>query len=263
MADPTGGSATTMEEIEARAAAPAAPKLDEIKLDGEDIPAELRGKSVTEAVAFAKALAAGLKTSEAARMQAETNAQLAIGRTAEPPKVEEVKELSIEEIREKHGDDQLGALAEMQAQSERRLQRNLDQRMAPMFSSTAATVENDARSRYKEEFTLFGDQISAFVAKLPNAKQNLSTPQAWDDLVAYIRGQPGNVERIVEARIRGKSAPTLASAQAEQVETIGFSETSGKRSAIPKTVEQLDPTQLEIARGLDMTPADYIKWSQM
>jgi hypothetical protein len=251
-----------MEQIQTQVVAP---KLADMKMEGDDVPENLRGKSATDVLLHVKALGEALKISEHARTQAEMTAQTAL-RTAQPvaaPVVEGPKELTDEELTEIHSADPLKAIRIMNEQAIRRAETNLEARLSPLFQGTSRSVEDQARAKYPDEFVLFGDQISQLVGALPNAKSVMSNPQAWDDLVSLVRGRSGNIEKLIEKRTQSVVTQQRETAQAQQVETMGFTEAAGRRSAIPQTVAQLDPVMREIAEKLDMTPEEYVKWAKV
>lgn len=263
MSDPTGPVSMTLDDIEAQEAAQAeaaknaqAPDLTAIKLEGDNIPAELRGKSISEVVQQYGSLATALRISESARTATPAAPPAA-------PVVEEPKDLTMEELTALHAEDPLRAMQVMQEQADRRAQKNLETRLAPIAAASAANVEAAARVKYADEFTLFGDQISQLAAQIPNAKQVLSNPAAWDDLISLIRGRAGNFEKIVEHRASGRPTITREQAQQQQQESVGFSDPGSGRGRPALSVANLDPIQKEIAAKMNMTEAEYVQWSRV
>lgn len=260
-----GASSVTLDELEQTP--PESPKLDDVKLDGDNVPEEFRGKSVADMLKAVKGLGDSLKLSEEARQRAETLAKLASERPAaapipaQPP-VEEPKELSDEELNELYANEPLKAIRAMQDSMIRRVERNLNARIGSLTTGSASAVEQAARQKYPDEFKIFEQDIKDMVAVLPD-KSVLANPQAWDDLVSFIRGKPGNWERFMAAKAAPSKAEAAANARQDQADTVGFSGTEARMRSIPGSVDQLDAIQKEIAANLDMTEAEYIKWSKV
>lgn len=262
MSDPAGPVSITLDEMEAQQAAEAAAAgqkpadLTAIKLEGDHVPAELRGKSIAEAIQQYGSVAAALKISEQARTAAPAAPPAA-------PVVEEPKDLTNEELAALHAEDPLRAMQVMQEQADRRAQKNLDIRLAPIAAGAAAQVEQAARTKYADEFALFGDQISQLAAQIPNAKQVLTNPAAWDDLISLIRGRPGNFDKIIEHKSSGRQLITQRQAQEQQQESVGFTESSNVRGRRELSIGTLDPIQKEIAAKMNMSEAEYVQWSKV
>ncbi len=265
MSDPTqGGNSMSLDEAGVATETQNQPDLSQVKLDGDNVPEHLRGKTAADVLAQLTSMGEALKLSEQARKQAETNAQLALqARAPEPPPVEEPQELTEEALKELYDNDPLKAIALMNDQAIRRAEKNLSARLDPLFSGTAAQVEAAARSKYQDEFALFGDQITQMASQIPNAKAVLGNPAAWDDLVSLVRGRPGNLERLIEKKTAGAATQQRQTAQQQQVETMGFSDNGGTRPRSGSGMTSLDSIQAEIADKLGMSHADYIKWSKV
>lgn len=266
MTAPGAPTSLTLEEIEAQEAAATAagqkPDLTKIVLEG-DVPEHLKGKSVKELLDYANGLGTSLKTSEEARRAAEARAAAvpAAPAAAAAPVVEEPKELTDEEFAELFRTDPLTAVKKMNEQATRRVEKNLDLRIGTLVKGGASSAEQAARAKYPEEFTLFGDEITKMVANLPN-KDPLSRPEAWDDMISYIRGKPGNFDKLFEHRNSKGREAAAAAAQQEQEAQSGVTMTSmtvAPAGGKPNK-NSLDDTEKEIARNLGMTEADYIKW---
>lgn len=263
MSDPTGMS---IDEMETTNAGPPAVDLTKVKVDGEGVSELLKGKSVTEVLAQFGSMEAALKASEQARLTAELTAKTALSTQDRPvlePVVEEPKEMSDEELAELHQTDPLKAMRVLADRSERRVTKNLESRLSFVTKGSSATAEHAARAAYPEEFELFKDDIQQIIKTIPNASAVMSNPQAWDDLMAVVRGKKGNFERMIEKRIAGNGGKTRETAQSEETTQMGFTEQTQVRRPAAKTVDQLDATQLEIADKLNLTPQEYIKWSKV
>jgi hypothetical protein len=259
-------TSVTLDQMAEDQAVQTPPDLTKIKLDADGTPELFKGKTVAEVIEIAKGLGEAVKVSESARLQAEATAKAALSAQPKPveapPKVDEPKEMTPEELSELYSQDPIRAIATMQQQSERRVEKNLAARLEPLMNGGAASAEANARSRYSTEFELFGDQISQMAARIPGSKQVLANPAAWDDLVAYVRGQPANFQKLLDHQTAKVTKTTKEEARTEQVASVGFTETTPRRPA-PTTVASLDATQLEIARNMNLTPEEYVKWSRV
>jgi hypothetical protein len=258
MSDPMGAVEVTLDEMEkATQELPKVPSLADIKLEGDDVPAIVRGKSAQEAI---NGLVDALKVSEQARQQALLTAEAAVKTPAPvaPPPPPAPKELTIEELKALHDEDPFKAIQVMHQQAEQRVLRQYEERVRPLISGVASSAEQQARAKYADEFELFGDQISRAIDQF-GARDLLSNPGTWDDIVAYVRGRGGNIEKLIERKTKPKVEERRATAQQQQAESVGFTDNSGSRGRKPSSVDQLDPIQREVAEKMGITPEDYIK----
>lgn len=238
--------------------------LGDMKLDGDDVPEHLRGKSAADLIKLAESAQEAVKLSENARLQAEARAAAAgVQQPATLPEPKPEPELTEEELAELHQQDPLKAIRYIQTQAQRAAERNFEARLGSVVAGTASQVENAARAKYKDEFELFGDQITSVAKTIPNAQQVLMNPSAWDDLISLIRGRSGNIERLIERKSAQPAAPSRRAAADMEAQSMGFSDTgqTGRRPA--SNPSQLDSIQLEIAEKLNMTPAEYVHWSNV
>lgn len=266
MADPTAGSSMTLEESEATTSQDTKPDLTKVVLDGDEVPEHLRGKSMADAIKMLNDSTDLLKKSESERLSQQAILKnLAERPAATPvpavPVPEAPKELTREELLELHEKDPLAAIEVMQAQAFRQAERNLETRLGPMMAGSAASAESTARQKYADEFALFGEEITRVAAGIPDARTNLANPKAWDDIVAYVRGRPGNFDKLVERKTQPKREEIQREAQLNQQDAVGFSESSPTRKPIPRNSAQLDPLQREIADKMGISYDDYVKWS--
>jgi hypothetical protein len=210
-----------------------------------------------------KALEEALRISEAARQRA---AELA--RPPAPEKAEE-KELSDEELQSLWDKSPMAAIAHMLDKRQKVLEANFEQRFGTLTRSGAATARESAERRYPDEFRILGKEIDAFIATVPNAEQRLSSSKDWDDLIAYIRGQPTNFDKIVKDRDEKRQREATEAAQAREREVAGAHTVSQIRSPAPAGGVALDDTAKEIARTMfpNMLPdeayAEYSKWARV
>jgi hypothetical protein len=239
-------------------------KLDEVRLEGDDIPEHLRGKSAADAIKMTQQLTESLRLSESARIQAEAASKLMNqAPPPPPPPAPPEPEVTDEQLAELFQTDAVKAIRLVEDRTARKLNANLENRIKPLFSGGSSSQEQAARSRYAEEFQLFGDEITNMARSLPNGDVVLSNPAAWDDMISFIRGKPKNLERYIEHKNRKNSDVAAENARREQQSGVGFSASGGPTRPIPTDSSQLDSTQLEIARTMNMTPAEYIKWSKV
>jgi hypothetical protein len=236
---------------------------DEMTLDEYDkIAAEPEKKEETpnpsaELQAQLDAAKEALRVSEAARRAIRDSAS-----TPPPPTPpEQPKRLTREELTDLMQNDPAAALEYVHQQSVEEVTRQFEARVGPIAASAATTVEKDARSRYPTEFELFGEDIQKELANIPD-KSLMTNPQVWDQLVSYVRGKSGNLEKLVEHEIAKRSG----SARNDQHASAGFSVSSSAR-VIPESNGGgnygLDAIEREIADKLGQSYAEYAKWKQM
>jgi len=263
-----GGGSATIDEYEESVKAPAAPvKASEFKLEGEDVPEEFRGKTAAEIAAQAKAAMSALRTSEESRLTMKTALET---RQVEPPKpapVVEEPEMTREQLKELYDTDPLEAMAKMTEIAEKRATKNFSQRLGQIEGSGMSLAENWAKEEFPDEFRLFGKELADFTAKFPPA--TFSTKKGWEDAVAFVRGQRGNFEKLMEYRQKGPDK-TPAQARQEQESVAGHSSRgNGQGGRVP--VESpiiLDATQKQIVQefinsGVFKDEAEYIRWQKM
>lgn len=261
----TGSTQLTLDEIgsalEADAQKPA--DLAAIKVDGDAVPEHLRGKSADDLLKHVQALESSLKKSEEARLQPQVTERVIERPVIQPPAAPQAPQAPTkEQLAQMFQENPVDALELYGQYMAQNLYRNFEARLGGITQSSMQAAERQARERYKEEFELFGDQIERVKAALPDPS-SLSQPQSWDDLMAYVRGQPHNFERLVEHRAK-KAAPTRAEAQQEQVVAAPAHITPAARTPAPTGgAVELDELEREIARNLNMTEAEYAKWKKI
>ena len=241
------------------------PDLTKITL-GEEVPEHLKGKSVKDLIDYANGMGTSLKASEEARRAAEARAAAvaaapAAAAPAAAAPVEE-KEITDDELSEMYRTDPMGAITKMNERAIKRVERNFEMRIGTLVKGGTSSAEQAARAKYPDEFALFGAEISQMVANLPN-KDPLSRPEAWDDMISYIRGKPGNFDKMWEHKNKkGNDAAAQAAREAQEREAgvTMTSMTAAPGGSPRKDKNTLDDTEKEIARNLNMSEADYIKW---
>jgi len=282
MADTQDGqhpaASATFEEIEASLRADAAQTAPaEVKLEGDAIPEELRGKSVQDVLTQMDGLKEAVKLSETSRGElkdkvATLSAQVAAVQAvapAEPPVKEEPAELSVDQFQTLYDESPMKAMEAMGEVMGKRLEANLEARLKPLAVGNADDAEARARVKYATEFELFGDQIEEVLKKNVPDRSIMSTGKTWDDLVAYVKGQPGNVEKLIERKMAAASEEAQRKAQEAQSLTVPFSGTQdATRPPSKPTVETLDDTQKDIIRvmrqsGVDIDEKSYVQWAKV
>jgi hypothetical protein len=239
---------------------------DTIKLDGEEIPESLRGKTLKEVLTLNEGMSNALKVSEQARLQAEQMAQISkrvdsIATPAPVKPVEEEPEMTREEIAALFEEKPLEAVEKMQEIAVRKAEKAFNQRFGVLAAGASSSLENSAKQKYGDEFAALGSEINAVIDSVPGGRNALTSEKSWDDLVAYVRGQ--NFDKMVEYKTAKNAEAAAQQAQAQQQVGTGF--TAAPRRAPPPTPAngKLDAVQLEIAKELNMSPEEYIKWSNV
>lgn len=252
----------TLEEVEAATAAAKAqgekPELDKIKLD-DGVPEEFKGKTVAEVVQMSKAAMESLKTSEQRRLELESRpapvAPVVVESTPEP-------ELTKDQLNELYQKDPMAAIEYMSTQAEKRAVDNLTRRIGPLVLGSSVSAEEAAKLKYPDEFELFGPEIKKFVENAAD-KSIWAQPKTWDDLVAYVRGQPANFDKLVAHRAGKTAGQRAAEAQAAQAAAAGATVRSTITAPVgAKGAAGLDELELEFAKGLGLTPDEYATWKR-
>lgn len=266
----------TMNEIEEQLGTEEKPPVDlkTMMAEGETVPEAYRGKSVDEIIKIAETARTQMNESTVAAKEARAAAERAeqFGRTPPPPPPESPKDLTREQLKELYDEDPIKALEMMETQALRRVEKHVEERIAPLTAGTVSAAENWARAEFPDEFALFGDKIQGMVDSIPN-KQVFSSKKGWEDAVAYIRGQKGNFEKLVDHRAEKASALEGQGARERQRETAGFTgrttvansarrDTSSRQDADMGDEERQIMTRF-INDGTFKDAAEYRKWQKM
>lgn len=199
MSDPSDpfGDGTLLDDMAAEFPDPAtapAPKttdLSAIRLDGDNVPAEFRGKSVETMM-------------ETMRLMMEQRNAPPPVVTAPTPTPEaplpQYDKAAIQAMID--SGDTLSAIEAAVGFGYARATRELEARLAPLHSAGASVFENAARAKYADEFELFEQEIKQISAAAGPA---LSQPGAWDNLIAYVRGRDGNIDKLIDHKARKRS----------------------------------------------------------
>lgn len=255
------GSVVTLEDMEQELQP--APKVTDTKLEGDVVPEEFRGKSVAEVIEQTNRLKQALQISEAERLKAlQQPAPVPAPVAAPPAQVDEYKPLTKEQIQALYEEDPLKAFEAMQNDALIRADIHFNRRFGALEGSLASTQEGWARQEFKDEFEVLGPQITELLGQITD-KRVLNDKQSWKDLISYVRGQPGNFEKLWEHKSKHPAPRTAADARAEQAADVGFSPRPTARAETPIPEGSLDPVQKRVAEVLGMSEAEYVKYSKM
>ncbi len=249
-----------------------------VKLEGEKVPEDLRGKSVAEVAEELKRARAALKISEDARLAlrqsseaVETSRRPVAPQPVAAAQPVEEEELTDEKFEEMYNTNPARAMRVLAEQNQRRFERKvmgeLRGSVSTLASGTAGSVEQMMRQRYAEEFAILGPEIEAVKAQVP--VDQLTNPANWEQLIFYVRGQ--HVDKYLTAKQQRDHSRSIEEARSEQREGTppNFSRGSnggaegrerGEASLPRGRSRELDATQKEIARTLGVSEADYKKW---
>ena len=234
----------TLEEFEAVASEPAKPEVDKTVELQEQI----------------NKLQESLRVSEAARLAVAAAAPTAPAAPKEPEPTPVVPKTR-EEIAAMFQEDPVGAIEYVQNLTLNAVAQHVDSRVSPLANSALNAQEIDARNRYKTEFELFGDDIKKMAEQVPD-RSVLTNPAAWDDLVTFVRGKSGNLEKYI-AHVTQNNRDT---ARNEQIGGTGFTGRSGPSRITDSGGDGyygLDAVQREIADIQGISYADYAKWNKV
>ena len=251
----------TLEEMEAQLATPpVAPKAADIKLEASDLPDFAKGKSAGELADLVARSQQALKISEDARLALSETIRTRESIPSAPPTPlpSGPPALSREQLAELMKDDPMAVMDYMATHLSHQLGSHVENRFRPLVDANINSAEESARQKYKEEFDLFGSQITDLKKQLN--PQILSTSKGWDDMMAYIRGQPENFNKLVEKR----TAAPKNQAREQQISDIGFTPREVVKTPTPEstgtTDGELDSTQMEICKVMGLSPEEYKKW---
>lgn len=269
----TGPTALSMEDIEKELTETKPADLTAIKLEGDTVPEEFRGKTAAELVAMAKATSDALRTSEEARkaQPAPAAPQPVIVQAPAAPKEEPL--LTKEQLAELFETDPIGAVAYMQEKAVKEAEANIEKRFSGLTHGSMSMAEQSAKSRFADEFALFGDDIKRITNAMLD-KTALGSVEGWENVISYVRGRPGNFEKYIEHKTKVNAEAAAAAARAEQEKLVGFQPRPaagvGPSSPAPgaQSSEGLDETEQKIAdgfiaQGVFKTRAEYKKWRDM
>lgn len=195
--------------------------------------------------AAANALREALRISEESRKRTEDLLRSVAGKKEEPP-----PEMTREQLNELYSKDPLAAIEMMVTKSNKVLMDNVAQRLEPLVSGGATSAKEMARSKYPDEFQALGSEIEKMLGDPRVNKSAMGQLQAWEDLIFYVRGQPGNIEKLIEFRASRDKEKNAKVAQDAQAAAAGAHARSDVRPPPPTGGNALDATEQEIARAI-------------
>lgn len=247
-----GENEMTLEEMERAYTPPAEPEKAT-----DPAPAAPDPVAVSGVEAYKEAL----RISEEARKQAEAR----LRDTSTPVQqaddgIDTLTDEDIARLIEEKG--QVAALRAIQAQTIRAANKHFSTRMAGMADAGIQLAEAEARRKYPLEFEVFKDDIQAQIKAAPD-KGALANGVVWDNLISFIRGKPGNIEKYIAKVNEKASADAQAAALAAQRETAGVHLPNGsvrvREIEAPAATHGLDAIEIEIANTLGMDLQEYAR----
>lgn len=260
------GNEVFIDDYESSSAEEAAASAAPAVIEGDDIPEQFRGKTAKEIAEAADRAMKALRVSEDARLAAlekrvNTPAESAPAGPAAEPEPEPLTEEAFAQMYEENPTKALMLMAERVAST---TERNVLARIAPMQAGARSAAENAAKQKYADEFEILGPEIEAVVKKIPNPSY-LSNPGAWDDVMAYVRGQ--NIDKIIEHKMKKVSAGAENTARTEQINSTGFTSTRPIAAAPAGGSDPshfgLDETERKVADTLNQSYKDYARYKKM
>jgi len=233
----------------------AAPKPDlaTLRLEGDEVPEPLRGKSVGEVTRLYAGMQESLRISEEARRNA------AVAQPTAPvstPAVEE-HEPTDDEIKAVLDEDQFKGYQMLVDRQTKRQMTAFQSRIQPLAQGNAIQAEQLARSQFPEEFEVLGSEIQNFISNNIPDRSLLANPGAYEKIVKYVRGE--NFDKLYEARQKKTSTDSALSAARQREAQNAAPNLAGNNSA-PRKLGELDATQKEIAKNLQISEEDYRKY---
>ena len=277
------GPGRTEVSIDEATSAMAAPKATDLttKLEGANVPEQFRGKTLEEVARFASTATEALRISEDARKTAEARsyAPAPVVVQAAPAAVVAEREPTDEELAEAFEKNPVAAVRWMTNKARADAEKNLESRLGPLGASAMANAEIGARGRFTTEFAVLADEIKTVtdeIKKNGGGQNVLGTPAGWDQVMSYVRGKPGNFEKVIAANAKAAGEKAALEAREVQSRSGGYSPTPTRSSSevAPGDVRPisggagLDETQRKIAdmfiaQGTFKDYAEYAKWDKM
>jgi len=164
---------------------PQRPDYQSIRLDGDDIPEPLRGKSVSEAMqqynsilSHAQQMAQQMRQGQMQQQQQQTPPE------PEKPVFED--------------DDLLGDARNFETKLNQFVQRRVSPYVQQQMQAQTQQARQLAQQQFGDEFQRWGQEIDQLAGQLP--VQQTANPQTWAQLVQYVRGQ--HMDEIIQERIQ-------------------------------------------------------------
>lgn len=259
-----GEHRVTLDDIGSMNETPTAPDYSKVTLEGDEIPEELRGKSLSDALKELSGLKNALKISEDARI-ALKNSQEALETRQQtpsptpPPSPAPEPELTEDQLKELFESDPFKFHQYQAQQLEKRLLGTVQRSVQPVVGSAADFAIRESRSRFPDEWKAFGKEIETMISQLPD-RSALANPGAMDQLMNYARGT--HWQKFQEY-LNSKNGGTLDEARDSLArETPQDFSRAPKQPSSPTPSRrqiQLDDVQKQIADAMGISHADYAK----
>lgn len=270
------GSSVTMEEIgEQLAAADAAGKstdLAAVKLEGDNIPAELRGKTVAELLREREVLSQSVQIANSARLAAEAARGAAPASVVVAAPEPAPARMTKEAWDELYQTDPMQAIAYMNNIAIQDAASQFERRFGSLTAGASSQAEARVREQFKTEFELFGEEIKQLAADVPD-KSALANPEGWAHLVSFVRGKPGNFEKLIERNTsKAAEVAAIAARQAQEGSAGASFSSSTARAAAPVVPTGggedggnygLDAEERHAAEVMNMSLKDYAHWKKI
>ena len=197
------------------------PPPDEAAEKKTEVPAAVVAAPDPQLEAYKEAL----RISESARLAAQAQAPTPV--VVQTQRQEAPKWFSDDELKEMLNSDDANqrfqAVQLSNRQAIAQVANHYEQNMAHLQNSIVSAAESAARSKYPTEFALFGDQINNYLSQ-PGFRPQLTSILNWDKFIAVVRGEEGNLEKLIDARAGARqqaAAQTATTARAAQQAAAG------------------------------------------
>lgn len=250
----------SMEELEATVSPePATPATPAVPVEPVAEPQPASGQNVDS-------LREALRISEEARMQlAQRFSAPQQDFQPQQPQVQQPKVYSRQELFDMmQSDDPAVRWQAMEINTNQTIAQaaqHFENRLAPITNGTVSSARAQAEAAYNREFSLFKKEIDELVHNLPD-KSSLTTKAGWDNLIAFVRGQPGNIDKYVEdiTTQRANAAKEAARTAAAQNTPWSPAPTRGSVGGSDGSAPVVDDVTRQIAFGLGYASVDaYLK----
>lgn len=222
-----------------------------IRLDGDKVPENVRGMTVDALLA------------DRSRME-QLMAQMAAGmnRPAAPVAPAPEPEPTYDRAAIKALIDEGNMVEAMEAMlgfAYKRVTRDFEDRIRPLANTTVTVAEQAMRARYPDEFELFGSEISALAQQ---AGTTLSTPEAWEGLIGYVRGKGSNFDKLVEYKTTKRRRDSDVVPPSVSAGALRGGNSGSSSGGLKPTKDELasDPAVQKALRASGMTLDEYMRW---
>lgn len=248
---------------------PAPGTVQAVSLDDFDRMQEQQGGSVDVAALQAEheRLKEAFRNSESIRQALEMAGRQPVQQVAPQPvqaPTPQPVQLTREQLATLFQEDPLAAVDYMNQAAIAKVGGHFAARLDALSGNTVAVQQQAAKQRYATEFELFGKEIEQYVNGLAD-KTVLGRSEGWDQLIGFVRGQPGNIEKFVEREVSRRTGGAALHARNEQIAQVGFAATSrpavggGSQDGGVET-HGLTAEQMRAADATGVSYKDYKAW---